>query len=138
MSLDPPPQVDVHFVKGDLRIAHCGNRRVDSDLVDSLLSLIEGFAGLAGRKFLYDTSQIGCFPSLSSVPADEQRLFRDLMGEVRAWADRPENSGEFLVIYLDSTDLLTQWVSGERCGVTHRFSMQHVCLSSSCNTRSLC
>jgi hypothetical protein len=74
---------------------------------------------------------VGCDPSLSSIPTGQQRLFSDALAEVAAWADRPENQDEVLLIFLDTDHSLTKWnllnklldtVAEEMGGLGHAFT----------------
>lgn len=41
-----------------------------------------------GRRHIrWDTETLGCIPSLSSIPALEQRLLVDSLAEIKAWMD---------------------------------------------------
>lgn len=69
-------EIDVHFTAGEFRIAHCGRSGEDIPALQLLLRLIRRVYGLFGARFVWTTSEIGCNPSGSGIPAKEQRLFR--------------------------------------------------------------
>ena len=55
--------------------------------------------------------QVGCDPSLSSIPVLAQRSFADALAELAAWLARPENQREFLLVFLDDQPDIKAWVS---------------------------
>ena len=71
-------------VGGILRIAHCGGLHVPQ--LNKLIDAINFVARLLHRHIRWDTETLGCVPSLSSIPTQEQRLVTDAMqvGGVRA------------------------------------------------------
>ncbi|GAX74849.1 hypothetical protein CEUSTIGMA_g2295.t1 [Chlamydomonas eustigma] len=101
-------ELDVHFVAGELRIAHCGG--FHSKPLNRIVSMINVVARMLGRSELaWDTETVGCSPSLSSIPVSDQRLFRDSVSEVADWLAMPENSKEVLMIILDNQRDLSAW-----------------------------
>ena len=119
-------ELDVHFVAGKLRIAHCGGFHAPP--LDRFVAALNAVAKLLRRSFKWDVETFGCSPSLSSIPAGEQREFEDAVAEVGAWMKRrlskrgqlPENNGTtsssslpppppLLVLYLDDQPDLLQW-----------------------------
>ena len=55
--------------------------------------------------------QVGCDPSLSSIPVLAQRSFADALAELAAWLAQPENQREFLLVFLDDQLDIKTWVS---------------------------
>jgi uncharacterized protein YqkB len=49
----------------------------------------------------WDTETIGCNPSLSSIPASEQRSLESAFDEILQWMKLPENQNDFLSIFFD-------------------------------------
>ena len=95
-------------MQGALRIAHCGGYHGDIDLLIDAVNIV---ARLFGHPIHWDSETIGCNPSLSSIPAAEQRTFASALQEIGAWLKLPGNKHEFLVLYLDDQPDLLQWVS---------------------------
>eukprot|EP00210_Caulerpa_lentillifera_P004079 g3892.t1 len=100
-------ELDVHWVKGNLRIAHCGG--VTSAPLDYISLLINLVSKLIGRPFRWDTETIGCDPSASSIKAGDQRLLSDAMEEIADWLKLEENSNEFIMVLLDDQRDLSFW-----------------------------
>lgn len=57
-----------------------------------------------------DTETIGCDPSLSSIPTNEQRTLDTALAEVAQWMAAPANSGEFVTLFFDDQTDLMEWV----------------------------
>ncbi|KAI3432222.1 hypothetical protein D9Q98_003784 [Chlorella vulgaris] len=100
-------EVDVHWVAGVMRIAHCGGLHVP--LFNKLIDAVNLVARLLHRPIRWDTESLGCQPSLSSIPVLEQRLLTDALQEIRDWMDAPGNSDEFLLLYFDDQPNLQTW-----------------------------
>ncbi|KAG2495950.1 hypothetical protein HYH03_005880 [Edaphochlamys debaryana] len=101
-------ELDVHWVQGQLRIAHCGG--LHSARLDWLVGALSAVAGLFGHPPVqWDAETVGCDPPMSSLPAREQRLFADAVAEVAGWLGAPGNEEEFLVLYLDNQPDLATW-----------------------------
>ena len=100
-------EIDTHYVLGSLRVAHCGGLHVDA--LDKLVEALNYVAKTLGYDVRWDTETVGCNPSLSSIPADYQRLFVDALLEIKSWMDDPRNGREFLIIYLDDEPDLLGW-----------------------------
>ncbi|KAL4419285.1 hypothetical protein ABPG77_008335 [Micractinium sp. CCAP 211/92] len=100
-------EIDTHWVGGILRIAHCGGLHVPQ--LNKLIDAINFVAKLLHRRIRWDTETLGCVPSLSSIPAYDQRLLTDALQEVKAWMDRPENALEFVILYFDDQPNLQAW-----------------------------
>lgn len=64
-----------HQVGGILRIAHCGGLHVPQ--LNKIVEALNFVAKLLHRRIRWDTETLGCVPSLSSIPAMEQRLLTD-------------------------------------------------------------
>lgn len=62
---------------GILRIAHCGGLHVPQ--LNKLIDAINFVAKLLHRRIRWDTETLGCVPSLSSIPAYDQRLLTDAL-----------------------------------------------------------
>eukprot|EP00955_Chlamydomonas_euryale_P010733 115869-Chlamydomonas_euryale.AAC.1 len=61
------------------------------------------------KEMRWDAETVGCSPSMSSLPTDEQRLFADALAEVATWLAAPPNAHEFLIIDLDNQLDLLAW-----------------------------
>ena len=59
--------------------------------------------------------QVGCDPSLSSIPVLAQRSFADALAELAAWLAQPQNQDEFLLVFLDDQPDIKSWVSHCLC-----------------------
>ncbi|KAL4424092.1 hypothetical protein ABPG75_001393 [Micractinium tetrahymenae] len=100
-------EIDTHWVGGILRIAHCGGLHMPQ--LNKLIEAINFIAKLLHRRIRWDTETLGCVPSLSSIPAMDQRLLTDALQEVKDWMDRPENALEFVILYFDDQVNLQTW-----------------------------
>ena len=129
-------ELDVHFVAGKLRIAHCGGFHAPP--LDRFVAALNAVARLLRRPFKWDVETVGCSPSLSSIPVGEQREFGNAVAEVGDWlagrlsasSQRREEGGvsgsgggsgetpspslpppppPLLVLYLDNQPDLLQW-----------------------------
>ncbi|TMW64972.1 hypothetical protein Poli38472_009139 [Pythium oligandrum] len=100
-------ELDVHWFNNDLHIAHCGG--FHSALLDSLISAFNKIANWLGTDIQWDSQTIGCKPSLSSIPASEQRRLDDALKEISTWLHKPENKDEFLMIFFDDENNLFRW-----------------------------
>ncbi|TMW64362.1 hypothetical protein Poli38472_012984 [Pythium oligandrum] len=92
-------EVDVHYFLDELRTAHCGN--LGSNSIQILYSVFKEQLVKYGD-IVWTPNLLGCFPSLSGIAANEQRLFREAMDEIKAWMDKEENKDELVMVYLDS------------------------------------
>lgn len=81
LSLPPAPSQ----IGGTMRIAHCGGLHVPQ--LNKLIDLLNLLARLFHRPIRWDTETLGCVPSLSSIPAMEQRLLTDALevGDEVGW-----------------------------------------------------
>lgn len=102
-------EIDTHWVGNVLRIAHCGGLHVEA--LNLLVRALNTVAKLLGHDIRWDTETMGCNPSLSSIPALEQRTLVDALTEIRGWMNAEENKDEFLVLYFDDQPDLSTWVS---------------------------
>ncbi|DBA04915.1 TPA: hypothetical protein N0F65_006917 [Lagenidium giganteum] len=100
-------ELDVHWFDDDLRIAHCGG--FHSSLLDDFVAALNKIAHFLGTDIQWDSGTIGCKPSLSSIPADEQRHLGDALKEVAAWLHAQENQDEFLLVFFDDESDLFRW-----------------------------
>lgn len=100
-------ELDTHWVGGILRIAHCGGLHVGP--LNQLIEALNLIAKLLHQHIRWDTETMGCAPSLSSIPALEQRPLSEAMDEVAAWMNNPENKEEFLILYFDDQPDLGKW-----------------------------
>lgn len=96
------------FLQGKLRVAHCGGLHVEA--LNEIVSLLNTVAKILGHHIRWDTETLGCDPSLSSIPAVEQRPLIDALQEIKSWLALPENSDEFVIIFLDDQPNLASWV----------------------------
>jgi hypothetical protein len=101
-------ELDTHWIDGSLRIGHCGGLKLPP--VDAFFEFLNHLAALFGHRVRWDTETLGCSPSLSSIPAGQQRLVASALAEVGAWLQAPENADEFLVVYFDDEHDLREWV----------------------------
>jgi len=100
-------ELDVHWVYGDLRISNCGGFKLR--FIDLIVRFLNKLAKQVGWSIRWDTSTIGCVPSLSSLPASEQRTLEDSFQEIKIWLDKSENQNEFMILYLDDLPNLLEW-----------------------------
>lgn len=100
-------ELDVHWFNNDLHIAHCGG--FSSKLLDGFVDALNAVAKLIGSEIQWDSETIGCSPSLSSIPASEQRPLNDALEEIATWLHAPENAHEFLMIFFDDETDLLRW-----------------------------
>ena len=104
------------MLQGDLRIAHCGGFHSN---LDRLITAFNVLAKLLHHNIRWDSETIGCEPSLSSIPAAEQRTLLTAMQEVADWLAMPQNVDEFLIVFFDDQMDLASWVSShthlEKC-----------------------
>lgn len=100
-------ELDVHWFDNDLRIAHCGG--FHSKLLDEFVSVINRVARALGSDIQWDSETIGCKPSMSSIPADQQRHLNDALKEVAAWLHNDANKDEFLMLFIDDETNLFRW-----------------------------
>ncbi len=91
-------ELDVHYILGELRIAHCGS--VSLPWLDEILKLLdEGAEKLGLPPVPWASVDVGCFPSGSSIPASKQRSLASAYAEVAAWLRA--NPTEFVMLYHD-------------------------------------
>ncbi|TYZ64664.1 hypothetical protein PybrP1_006352 [[Pythium] brassicae (nom. inval.)] len=100
-------ELDVHWFNRDLHIAHCGGFR--SSLLDGFIGALNEVAKLIGTDIQWDSETIGCKPSLSSIPASEQRSLDAALAEIAAWLHAPANQDEFLLVFFDDEANLIKW-----------------------------
>lgn len=96
-------------LQGDLRIAHCGGFH---SALDRLVTALNVLAKLLHHPIQWDSETIGCQPSLSSIPAAEQRTLLTAMQELADWLAVPNNQQEFLIVFFDDQMDLAAWVRG--------------------------
>lgn len=60
--------------------------------LNQLIKAINLVAKLLHRHVRWDTETFGCMPSLSSIPALEQRKTVEVLAEVKAWMDQVRNA----------------------------------------------
>ena len=95
-------------LQGDLRIAHCGGFHSG---LDRLITAFNVLAKLLHHPIRWDSETVGCEPSLSSIPAAEQRTLLTAMQELADWLAMPQNQQEFLIVFFDDQMDLASWVS---------------------------
>jgi hypothetical protein len=100
-------ELDIHWFDNDLRIAHCGG--FSSKLLDKFIEALNKIAKMLGSDIQWDTETIGCKPSLSSIPANEQRSLKEALKEVADWLHAPDHKDEFLMIFFDDEASLKKW-----------------------------
>lgn len=100
-------ELDVHWFDGDLRIAHCGG--IKSKLLDGMITVFNKIAKMLGTGIEWDSETIGCEPSLSSIPAKEQRPLKEALSELATWLHTPEHADEFLLVFFDDNADLMTW-----------------------------
>lgn len=114
-------ELDTHWVLGGLRLAHCGG--VQIPVINDFILLLDRVAAKFGFPPIpWDSGDIGCWPSGSSIPAkvprlpffffpgarflsnfhqrQDQRLLRDGYAEIAAWL--ADNPNEFIILYRKS------------------------------------
>lgn len=106
-SLSQHPPLSSPLLQGILRIAHCGGLHVSP--LNVLVRALNTVAKLLHRPIRWDTETVGCQPSLSSIPAMEQRSLVDALSEVKAWMDAPSNQGELITLFFDDQPDLEVW-----------------------------
>ncbi|KAG7375234.1 hypothetical protein PHYPSEUDO_002391 [Phytophthora pseudosyringae] len=100
-------ELDVHWFDGDLHIAHCGGFK--SKLLDGLVEVFNEIAKMLGTGIEWDSETIGCKPSLSSIPSNEQRPLKEALAELSTWLHAPEHKDEFLMVFFDDETDLMKW-----------------------------
>ncbi|ETO63129.1 hypothetical protein F444_19096 [Phytophthora nicotianae P1976] len=100
-------ELDVHWFDGDLHIAHCGGFK--SKLLDGMIEVFNEIAKLMGTGIEWDSETIGCKPSLSSIPSNEQRPLKEALRELSTWLHAPEHKDEFLMVFFDDETNLMRW-----------------------------
>ena len=99
-------ELDVHWVLGELRIAHCGGP--DIGVVDALVKLLDEAARLLGLPPIpWDSRDIGCWPSGSSIPAAQQRSLASAYAEVAAWVRA--HPDQFVMLYHDDQEEMAEF-----------------------------
>ena len=106
-------ELDTHWFDGALRIAHCGGLHVPA--VNRFFKILNRLATAIGHPLRWDTETFGCSPSLSSIPAGEQRMFEHAVEEVAGWMKAEENLNEFVVLFFDDEQDLLRWVRSCTC-----------------------
>lgn len=100
-------ELDVHWFDDDLHIAHCGGFKLK--LLDGIITVFNDIAKILGTDIEWDSETIGCKPSMSSIPAKEQRPLKDALNELSMWLHAPENQDEFLIVFFDDETDLMKW-----------------------------
>lgn len=101
-------EIDTHWVEGCLRVAHCGGLHVDA--LNKFVKVLNVAAKVLGYDIRWDTETVGCDPSLSSIPAQDQRTLIDALKEIREWMEVESNKDQFLIVYFDDEPDLKPWV----------------------------
>lgn len=76
------------------------------------MTALNVLAKLLHHPIQWDSETIGCQPSLSSIPAAEQRTLLTAMQELADWLAMPQNEQEFLIVFFDDQMDLAAWVRG--------------------------
>lgn len=118
-------------LQGDLRIAHCGGFH---SALDRLVTALNVLAKLLHHPIQWDSETIGCQPSLSSIPAAEQRTLLTAMQELADWLAMPQNQHEFLVVFLDDQMDLAAWVWRLACAL----QIANACCNIYCYLNIVC
>lgn len=109
-------ELDVHFFMDELRIAHCGGLQVPAfDRMVRDLNAVLDALGLGELK--WDTETVGCDPSLSGLPAKDQRSAESAVEEIAEWiynasaATTGNGSAPdaFVTLFLDDNGDLVRW-----------------------------
>ena len=79
-------------------------------MLDRLVTAFNVIAKLLHHPIQWDSETIGCEPSLSSIPAAEQRTLLTAMQELADWLAMPQNQQEFLIVFFDDQMDLASWV----------------------------
>jgi hypothetical protein len=61
---------------------------LSADVSEALLTQLTPARRAQCRHIRWDTETLGCVPSLSSIPAMEQRTLVEAMAEVKTWMDQ--------------------------------------------------
>jgi hypothetical protein len=101
-------EIDTHWVEGCLRVAHCGGLHVEA--LNKLVKVLNVAAKVLGYDIRWDTETVGCDPSLSSIPAQDQRPLVEALKEIREWMELESNKDQFLIVYFDDEPDLKAWV----------------------------
>lgn len=87
--------MDIHYFNGGIKVAHCG--RFTSSALDTILNFVRNFP--FGGKYVYSSGIIGCRPSFSGIPANDQQPVANLLTEIANWVR--ETPDEFVFVYFD-------------------------------------
>ncbi|CCI47906.1 unnamed protein product [Albugo candida] len=88
-------ELDIHYFNGGIKVAHCG--RFTSSALDTILNFVRNFP--FGGKYVYSSGIIGCRPSFSGIPANDQQPVANLLTEIANWVR--ETPDEFVFVYFD-------------------------------------
>ncbi|KAE9066100.1 hypothetical protein PF010_g27942 [Phytophthora fragariae] len=99
-------ELDTHFFASSLREGHCSKWDVSllNSLSTSMVASLKDVLHVSGdgSTVEWESSLIGCLPSLSGIRAEEQRLHNESLVEVASWLAR--NPNDLVVIYVEIGD----------------------------------
>ncbi|KAE9304320.1 hypothetical protein PR003_g21773 [Phytophthora rubi] len=99
-------ELDTHFFASSLREGHCSKWDVSllNSLSTSMVASLKDVLHVSGDDSTveWESSLIGCLPSLSGIRAEEQRLHNESLVEVASWLAR--NPNDLVVIYVEIGD----------------------------------
>lgn len=99
-------ELDAHYFASSLREGHCSKvavlfvKNLSASMVASLKSALD--ASGEDSTVEWESSLVGCLPSLSGIRAEEQRLHNESLVEVASWLAR--NPDDLVVIYVEIGD----------------------------------
>ncbi|KAG6583192.1 uncharacterized protein IUM83_06128 [Phytophthora cinnamomi] len=98
-------ELDAHYFASSLREGHCSSvgvtiDRLSASMVASLKSA--EYASGVDRTVEWESSLVGCLPSLSGIRAEDQRLHNESLVEVASWLT--SHPDDLVVIYVEIGD----------------------------------
>lgn len=93
-------EMDVHYFASNFYSAHCSDIGI-SLLEDASAALVSELQTILGDSTTveWQSSLIGCLPSLSGIRAEEQRLHNDSLAEIAEWVTA--NPNDLVVLYTE-------------------------------------
>lgn len=91
-------EMDVHYFGSNFYSAHCSQIGI-ALLDDASSSLVAELQTILGASVEWQSSLIGCLPSISGIRAEEQRLHNESLSELAEWINA--NPSELVVLYTE-------------------------------------
>jgi len=91
-------EIDMHWLRQELTVAHCGGIHIPK--LDEFIAVVNDYLEQYGVQIKWDSESIGCQPSLSGIPATDQRPLSDALEEIATWLN--SHPDEFLILYFDN------------------------------------